>query len=267
MIELAPRNKLGLTVTTPILLGSGAVGWGEAWPPALTPRAFGAFVSPPLTLHARRGQPAPRLAEIGGGFILQTGDHNPGLQRVLRDDAAAWPRLPLPLIIALAASAADDWTRLAERLNDQPGVAGLELHIPPGATPREAATAVQNVRRTCELPLLVKVRAASAGPLAAAAAGAGADALVVATPPWGAAAAADGTLIEGPVAGPAAFPFTLASLRSVAGRDLAAPLIAAGGITGADAVQACLAAGAVAVQVRSWVWTDPAGVARLAGEP
>jgi dihydroorotate dehydrogenase (NAD+) catalytic subunit len=265
MIELAPNNKLGLSVGTPVLLGSGAVGWGESWPECLQPHEFGALVTPPLTFNPRRGHPAPRIAEIPGGFILHTGDHNPGLRRVLRDDAPEWPALALPLIVALAGSMPEDWTRLAERLNDQPGVAGLELHLPSGVTTREAATWVANVRRTCELPLLVKVRATQAGPLADACAGGGADALVVGTPPIGAAHASNGTLVEGPVAGPVAFSFTLRALRAVTVLDLPTSLIAAGGIASPEAVQVCLDSGADAVQVRSWVWTDPNGVARLVG--
>jgi dihydroorotate dehydrogenase (NAD+) catalytic subunit len=265
MIELAPNNKLGLSVTTPILLGSGAVGWGADWPEGLQPHLFGAFVTPPLSLNPRRGHPAPRLAEIPGGFILHTGDHNPGLRRALRDDAPDWPSLELPLIIALAASSPEDWTRLAERLDDQPGVAGLELHLPSGVTTREAATWVANVRRDCELPLFVKLRATQAAPLAGACAGAGADGLVVGSPPVGAAFARDGAVVEGPVAGPAAFPFSLRALRSVAVLDLPVSLIAAGGVTSPEIVRICLDAGADAVQLRSWVWTDPVGVAALVG--
>jgi NAD(P)H-dependent flavin oxidoreductase YrpB (nitropropane dioxygenase family) len=45
--------------------------------------------------------------------------------------------------------------------------------------------------------------------------------------------------------------------------DLGVPLVAAGGITRPEDVRYCLEAGAVAVQVRSLLWTDPAAVLEL----
>lgn len=262
MIELAPNSKTGLSLRSPFLLGSTAVGWGDAWPPGVEPEWFGALVTPPLTLQAQRGTAGPRLAEIPGGFILNTGDHNPGLRRVLRDDVAGWDSLGLPVIVALAGSAPDDWLRLGERLEDV-GIAALEAHLSAGVSPREAGGWIANLKRACQLPVLAKVRATNAVLLAEACAGGGADALVVATPPRAAAAAAEGDIVEGPVGGPAAFPFTLRALRAVAGLDLGLPLIAVGGITTEDDVRACWEAGAIALQLRSVLWTAPASVAGL----
>lgn len=266
MIELAPNSKTGLTLHAPFLLGSGAVGWGEAWPPGVEPEWFGAFVTPPLTLQARRGTTGPRLAEIPGGFILTTGDHNPGLRRVLRDDVAGWDSLGLPVIVALASSAPEDWLRLGQRL-EEIGVAGVEAQLPAGVTPREAGVWITHLKRGCQLPVLTKLRATNAVPLAEACAGAGADALVVATPPRAAAREPGGTIIEGPVGGPAAFPFTLRALRAVAALDLGAPLIAAGGITTEEDVRTCWELGADAIQLRSLLWTAPAAVRVLVALP
>jgi dihydroorotate dehydrogenase (NAD+) catalytic subunit len=158
-VELAPHNKLGLSLASPLIAGSGALGFGEAWPPGIGTEFFGALVTPPITLQPRRGNPPPRLAEIPGGFILATGDHNPGLRRLLRDDEAGWTRLGIPAIVALAASAPEDWDRLAATLEDRPAVAGLELHLPAQVTARDAGMWTANVRRSCQLPLLVKLPA------------------------------------------------------------------------------------------------------------
>ena len=262
MIELAPNSKTGLPLRSPFILGSGAIGWGEAWPPGVEPQWFSAFVTPPLTLQARRGVTGPRLAEIPGGFILNTGDHNPGLRRVFRDDVQRWDALDLPVIAALSGSGAEDWLRLAERL-EEISIAGLEAHLPPGVTTREAGVWIANLKRGCQLPVLVKVRATQAGPLAEAVANAGADALVVATAPHAAAPSQGGELVEGPVGGPAAFPFTLRALRSVADLELGLPIVAAGGITSEEDVAWCWRLGADAIQLRSLLWTSPASVAAL----
>jgi len=262
MIELAPSSKMGLTIASPFILGSGAVGWGNAWPAGLEPGWFGAWVTPPLTLQSRRGATGPRLAEIPGGFILNTGDHNPGLRRVLRDGLAQWDGLRRPVIVALSAATPEDWPRLGERLDDI-GVSGVEAHLPAGATPREAAGWIANLVRSCQLPVIVKVAAINAAPQAEACTAAGADVLVVATPPGGAAAAPEGSLVEGSVAGPAAFPFTLHALLAVTELGLGLPLIAAGGITLAQDVAECWQHGATAVQLRSILWTAPDAVAGL----
>lgn len=260
-IELAPHNKLGLSVASPLLAGSGALGFGEVWPSGIGPELFGALVTPPITLQPRRGQPAPRLAEIPGGFVLATGDHNPGLRRLLRDDVAGWSRLGIPAIVALAASAPEDWDRVAASLEDQPAVAGLELHLPPQAGVRETGVWVTNVRRACQLPLLVKLPAPHAELLLEAALHAGADSLVVAAPPIAAAPAlGGGPVIEGPIGGPAAFPFTLRALRAVLALTPDVPIVAAGGIVRPADVLTCLEMGAAAVQVRSLLWTNPAAV-------
>lgn len=262
MIELAPNSKTGLPLAAPFILGSGAVGWGEAWPPGVKPSWFGAFVTPPLTLQARRGNTGPRLAEIPGGFILNTGDHNPGLRRIFRDDVQGWAALDLPVIVALSGLGVDDWLRLGERLEDI-GIAGLEAQLPPGVTPREAANWIANLKRGCQLPVLVKLRATGAGPQAEAVAGAGADALVVAAPPIAVAPTPEGVLVEGAIGGPAAFPFTLRALRAVAELELGLPIVAAGGVTSVEDVRWCWKLGAGAVQLRSILWTSPASVAEI----
>lgn len=262
MTELAANSKTGLRLHSPFLLGSGAIGWGDIWPPDVEPGWFGGFVTPPLTLQSQRGTAGPRLAEIPGGFILNTGDHNPGLRRVLRDDVAVWDSLGLPVIIALAGSAPDDWLRLGERL-EEIGIAAVEAQLPAGATPREVAGWITNLKRGCQLPLLAKLRSTNVVLLAEACAGAGADALVVATPPRAAARTPEGSIVEGSVGGPAAFPFTLRALRAVADLELGLPLIAAGGITTEEDVRICWEVGADALQLRSVLWTAPAAVAGL----
>ena len=263
MIELAPNSKTGLSLRSPFLLGSAAVGWGER----VAARRAAQVVrcvrdAAPYAAGDDAGRPGRVSAEIPGGFILNTGDHNPGLRRVLRDDTAAWDSLGLPVIVALAGGAPDDWLRLGERL-EEIGVAAVEVQLPAGVTPREAGGWIANLKRGCQLPVLAKVRATNAVLLAEACAGGGADALVVATAPRAAARAPGGAIVEGPVGGPAAFPFTLRALRAVAELNLGLPLVASGGITTEDDVRTCWELGVDALQLRSLLWTDPAAVAGL----
>jgi dihydroorotate dehydrogenase len=263
-IELAPNNKRGLALASALIAGSGAVGLADAWPAGIAPALFGAIITSPLTWRPRRGRTTARHAELPGGFLLTTGDHNPGCRRALQDHDGAWRRLGVPVIAALAASAPEDWERLAEILDEESGAAGLELHLPYIAHRSDAAAWIGAARRATTLPLLVKLPTPRAVALAATCASAGADALVVGGAPMAAAPAADGTLVEGPVAGPAAFPFTLFALRAVAALDLGLPLLAAGGLCRPEDAELCFAAGAIAIQVRSLLWTDPGAAVRMA---
>ena len=81
-IELVPNNKHGLTLASPLIAGAGAVGYADVWPPDITAAMFGAIVTPPVSWRPRRGQSPPRLAETPAGFVLVSGDHNPGYRRV-----------------------------------------------------------------------------------------------------------------------------------------------------------------------------------------
>ncbi len=263
-IELAPRSKHGLSLASPLIAGSGAVGYADAWPPGITATMFGAIITPPVSWRARRGQAAPRLAETPGGFVLATGDANPGFRRVVEDHVPDWRRLATPVIVALAGSAPEDWDRMASHLEDEPAAAGIELHVPEGVRSVDVNTWVSTVRRASTLPLLVKLPSAQSAALAPAAAHAGADALVIGTPPLAAAASSSGELVEGPLAGPAVFPFTLRAVRAIASLSLGLPLVAAGGICRLADARMCFDAGAAAVQVRSLLWIDPAAAAELA---
>lgn len=265
-IELLPHNKHGLTLASPLIAGAGAVGYADAWPPGVTAAMFGAIVTPPVSWRPRRGQSPPRLAETPSGFILASGDHNPGYRRVIEDHAPDWRRLGTPILMALAASAPDDWDRLAAHLEEEPSVAGIELQLPQIAHRSDAAAWISAVRRATTLPVMVKLPTQRAVALATTCASAGADALVVGTGALATGRAPSGDLIDGPLAGPAAFPLTLHALRALATLELGLPLIAAGGVTKLEDARLCFEAGAVAVQVRSLLWVDPAAAVRLVEE-
>ncbi len=264
-LELAPDNKRGLALDSPLMVGSGAVGYGDSWPPGLSSDLFGAVVTAPLSVRPRKGLSQPRLAELPAGFLFSTGDHNPGFRRVLRRQASLWRRLQTPVILTLVGGDPGDRAWMAVRLEEiESGVDGIELPVPEDVNLGEASAFISAVRHVTTLPILVKLPATRAAHLAKACVVAGADALVVGTPPPAVYTTGDGALLEAAIAGPVAFPFTLRALRRVAALDLSVPLIASGGIHSLDDVALCLDEGVDAVQIRSLIWTDPAAAKRLA---
>ena len=264
MINLAPHNKLGLLIASPLIAGSGAVGYGDAWPPGLKPEDFGLLITAPISATPRKGKAQPRLAEIPAGFLLETGDHNPGFRRVLASHAKTWRRLQTPVVLSLAGGEPGDRAWMAAHLDEvEDVIAGVELPIAETVNLSEAAAIVAAVRRATPLPILARLPVTRAAYLARTCQVAGADALIVGTPPPAAYPASDGW-VEAPVGGPVALPFTLRALRQLAELNLDAPIVAAGGVRSLDDALLCLEMGASAVQIRSLVWRDPAAAHRLA---
>jgi dihydroorotate dehydrogenase (NAD+) catalytic subunit len=268
-IELAPGNKHRLSLALPLMAGSGAVGLADAWPPGVSAALFGAIILAPISLSPRRGQAGPRLAELPGGFLLNTGGQNPGYRRAVQEHGRDWQRLGVPLLAALDAldephgQSQGDWARLAELWGESGLVAGLELVLPAEVHVKVARDAVNAVRRATTLPVLAKLPVAQAISLAEACLQGGADALVVGVAPRAAYPSVEGPLVEGPAAGPLAFPFALSAVRRVSALRLGAPIIATGGIHTLEQIRLCQESGAAAMQVRSLLWSDPRAAIRL----
>jgi dihydroorotate dehydrogenase len=264
MIDLAPRNKLGLLIDSPLIAGSGAAGYGDAWPPGLNVKDFGAFITSPISASPLKGKAQPRLAEIPSGFLLETDDHNPGFRRVLASHTTTWRKLKKPVLLSLIGGEPGDRAWLASHLEEiEDVIAGIELPISETVNLSEASAIIATVRRATPLPILARLPVTRAAYLAKTCLVAGADALIVGTPPPAAHPVGD-DWVEAPIGGPVAFPFTLRALRQLAELDLDAPIVAAGGIHSLDDALMCLELGATAVAIRSLVWRDPAAAHRMA---
>ncbi len=262
MIDLAPHHKAGLAVANPILLGAGAIGYGEARPQLLKTAELGAVVVGPVLLQSRGGAPLPRLVHTPGGAILNSGLQNRGVQNVIARFAELWPRLGCPVLVQIAESVPQGAAKVASRLAETGAVHGFELLIPRALRSDEVATLVRAVVRAGDLPVWVKVAAENGGSAAEAAMESGAGAIVVGRPPL-AGGYRDGQWVQGELLGPAVFAQMLPVLAALAKRLPDAPLIAAGGIHAIDQVNAALATGARAVQLDSVVWVEPGAAGRI----
>ena len=223
---------------------------------------MGASVTLPVTMHPRVGAPLPRVVEIPGGVMLRTGAANPGLPRLLRDNARVWASSPLPIIVALAAQGARDWPTMAARLERVPGVGGIELHLNPTI---DAADAIRAVRAATELPILAQLDLDHAVEIAAECVAAGANALGIGRAPRGM-VMWEGRPWYGRLYSPMVKPLALRAVAEVAGLNLGVPLVGCGGVHSADDVRDFIAAGAIAVEIDSAAWVDPQAVGRIAIE-
>ncbi len=276
MLDLAPGHKLGLIVANPVLLAGGIIGLGEAVHSEMATAQLGAVVVGPVRRGGQAGPPAPRLAEMSGGFVLNGSEQNRGLSAVVKRFARLWPRLGCPVVVQLVDRDPQQLATVAEQLSTVAGVSAFEIVVPLWADAEWLERAITTIDRQSDLPLWVKLPLATAVTLAPVAQMAGAVGAVVgqglpaALPrssllPLAAAASALGEpVVQGQLYGPLTFPPMLAALLAVARLDLGLALIASGGIH--TLAQACqvLAAGADALQIDSAAWIEPGLPAQLA---
>ena len=174
----------------PVINASGtfdAIAARRAFGDALLERfPFAAYVSKTVTLAPRAGNPAPRLWELGAGMINSIGLPNKGLDGFIASDLPQLAELPVPLVVNVMGSSADDFARLISAFSDRDEVAALELNVSCpnvhtgldiGAEPGPAGELVDAVRPLTGKPLIVKLTPNCASPaaVAAAVAAAGAD--------------------------------------------------------------------------------------------
>jgi len=265
MIELAPHHKHGLSIKNPILTASGSVGYSNEYRRLISLETLGALVTNPMTAKPRRGARPPRAVQLTGAVLMHIGLENPGVASVIRRHRQHWQHSPVPVIAHVAGVNPDEAAICAQQLSGTETVAAIELGLPDSLSLDQAIEVIRVARAACLLPLIVKLPLWQARPLAAHIADLGcADALTIAAPPRGS-VWRSGQPFTGRLYGRTTFPQALWELCQVAqiiGDGM--PLIGCGGIHCADDALAMLHAGAKAVQVDSYVWQDPAGLARLA---
>lgn len=263
MIELAPGHKRGLANANPLMLAVGTVGMGDAVHPNLDLASVGAVVVGPLTRASRAGSEPPRIAEVPGGIVLDTGLQNRGLESTLRHSAELWARLSVPVIVHIAENDPRRLGEMARRLSEVENVAGIELAFPARIETNWIRIAIASLLDEGDLPVMARLPQGRGREVAASVVEAGASALVIGAPPRAAAWSAD-ALVQGELFGLAVFPQMLAALIEVAALNLGVPLVASGGVHTADQAHQALGAGAAAVQLDTIAWLEPDQVHAIA---
>jgi dihydroorotate dehydrogenase (NAD+) catalytic subunit len=281
-VDLTVDLGRGLVLPNPILVASGTFGYGIEYGDVVNVNRLGGICCKGTTLKPRIGNITPRVTETPGGMLNSIGLQNPGVDAVVEKYAATWVGWEAPVIVNVAGESVADYVEVARRLEGVPGVAGIELNISCPNVGRgglqfaidagAAGEVTAAVRRVTDLPLLVKLspNVADVRPIARAIADAGADALTAINTLSGIAIAADRTRpllgnIYGGLSGPAVKPIALRIVYEVS-QIVDIPVVAIGGVTELADVLDFLAVGAVAVQVGTAIFADPALPVRLVDE-
>ncbi len=262
----------GVVFPNPVTVASGTFGYAEKYYRASEIKKFGALIPKTITLHAREGNPPPRIHETASGMINAIGIENPGADVFIREKLPPLQKLGVPLIISILGHSDEEFAELSRRFKGQQGVAVLELNLScpnlgqkrlvaqdPAATER----IIRKVKQVTGIPVLAKLtpNVTDITEIARAAEAGGADGLCLVN--TYAAMAVDITTrrpvlgnISGGLSGPAIKPAALKMVYDAA-RSVSIPVVGMGGIMTAEDALEFMIAGATMVAVGTANFINP----------
>jgi dihydroorotate dehydrogenase (NAD+) catalytic subunit len=268
-----------LQLANPILVASGTFGYAREMQAFVDYTRLGGIIPKTITPLPRKGNPPPRTVETASGLLNSIGLDNDGLDAFIEKHLDHLCGLGTAVIANIAGRNVAEFVEMAQRLNDYPSLAGLELNIScPNVTggvdygrdPHRAAEVVSKVRQACELPVIAKLtpNVTDVVEVARAAEDAGADAVSLVNTfqglavDWKSRKPILGAGFGG-LSGPAIKPLALRMVWQVAAA-IEVPIIGVGGIQSIDDVMEFLVCGASAVQIGTANFYDPSLAGRLA---
>lgn len=266
--------KIGkLKLKNPVMVASGT--FGLEYRQLVDVGGLGAIVTKTITLKARTGNPAPRIAETQSGMLNSIGLENKGLDDFIRNKVPLFPTGKTALIVSIAGDTEEEFAGLVKALNKIKKVDAIELNLScPNVRHgmREGLTAqderavyevINSVRAMTNLTLIAKLSPCVTDivKIAKAAEEAGADAVsLINTYP---ALAVDITTkkpmlgnVTGGLSGPAIKPIALKMVRD-AYKKIKIPIIGIGGIMDYKDALEFILCGARAVQVGTANFVNP----------
>lgn len=256
-------------MSVPLLNASGCL---DAVTAPGVARSLDTFVTKTVTPLPREGNPPPRFVETEHGMLNSIGLQNPGIDAFVDDVLPRLAELAIPLWVSVGGFSAADYAAVCERLDDESGIAAIELNLScPNVeeAPETAAELVASARAATRKPLYAKLSPATwdIAESARAVAASGADGLSLVNTIRGLAIdAATGAPVlargTGGYSGPALRPIALACVHACA-RAVELPIVGMGGVTRGRDVLDLVAAGASAVALGTILFADPDAPARI----
>ena len=262
----------GVEFHNPLIAASGTFGFGREYAEFYPLSALGGISSKGITLKARPGNPAPRIAEAPGGMLNAVGLQNPGVDHFIEKDLPWLREQGVTIIANIAGNTPEDYCAMAEKLNDT-DIDMIEMNI---SCPNVKQGGVQfgtscagveditkAVRAHCKKPLMVKLspNVTDITEMARAAEAGGADGLSLIN-------TITGMKIDinrqkfvlanktGGMSGPAIHPVAVRMVYQTA-QAVRLPIVGMGGIMNAEDAIEMILAGATAVSVGTANFTNP----------
>jgi len=267
----------GLDLSSPIVLLSGCVGFGEEYTriEGFSNRDVGAIVLKGTTGKARLGNPPHRVYETPAGMLNAIGLQNPGVEQVVTDILPQLDFSETRFIANVCGSTLEEYVEVTRRFDASP-IDAIEINISCpnvkeggvafGNYPEMSAQVVAACRKVTHKPLITKLspNQTDIRENARRCIEAGTDALAVINTVMGMAidVATRRPVIgnvQGGLSGPAIKPIALLKVHQVyeVARAHRIPIIGQGGITNAQDALEFLIAGATAVGLGTALFYDP----------
>src|SRR6266850_5628039 len=267
----------GMDFTSPIVLLSGCVGFGEEYTriEGFSNRDAGAIVLKGTTLKPRLGNPPHRVSETPMGMLNAIGLQNPGVEHVV---GRILPQLDFSetrFFANVCGSTLEEYVEVTRRFDDSP-IDAIEINISCpnvkeggvqfGNYPEMSARVVEACRKVTRKPLITKLspNQTDIRENARRCIEAGSDALSVINTIMGMAIDVQARRpvignVQGGLSGPAIKPIALLKVHQVyeVARRHHVPIIGQGGITTATDALEFIVAGASAVGIGTALFYDP----------
>lgn len=265
-------NVAGVEFNNPLIAASGTFGFGREYSEFYPLSVMGGISCKGITLQARQGNPAPRIAETPSGILNAVGLQNPGVDHFIQNDLPWLKEQDTVIIANIAGNSYEDYCQMAEKLSET-DVDMIELNISCpnvksggvqfGTSCESVGAITKAVRQYCKKPLIIKLspNVTDIVSIAQSAEAEGADAISMIN-------TLTGMRIDintgrpiirnntGGLSGPAVFPVAVRMVAQVA-QNINIPIIGMGGIsTWQDAVEMMIA-GATALQIGTVLFKDP----------
>jgi dihydroorotate dehydrogenase (NAD+) catalytic subunit len=156
-----------LLLKNPVIVASGTFGYGQEFDPFMELGQLGAVIPKGISLNPMQGNPPPRIFETNGGILNSIGLQNPGLQNFIKEKLPFLKKIKTNVIINFFGKIEQEYIELSKRLNDLPGISGLEMNISCpnvqqggiifATDPRMTYRLVSKVRKVTQQPLIVKL--------------------------------------------------------------------------------------------------------------
>ncbi len=270
-------NFCGLQLTSPIVLLSGCVGFGEEYTriAGFSNRDAGAIVLKGTTRNPRLGNPPHRLWETPEGMLNAIGLQNPGVDKVVDEILPGLDFSETRFLANVCGSTIDEYAEVTRRFHDSP-IDGMEINISCpnvkeggvafGNYPDMSARVVAACRAVTDKPLITKLSPNQTDIAANARAciDAGSDGLAVINTIMGMAIDVETRRpiignVQGGLSGPAIRPIALLKVHQVyeeAG-PRGIPIIGQGGIRTVHDALEFLMAGATTIGLGTSLFYDP----------
>ena len=119
-----------LKLKNPVLVASGAFGYAQEFTHFIDLKKLGAIVTKTITLHPRKGNPAPRTCETPAGMLNSIGLENPGLEVFIQEKLPFLKKIGVPIIISIASEEdPEEFIVLVKRLTKIKEASAIELNI------------------------------------------------------------------------------------------------------------------------------------------